>query len=109
MYISPVMSVHDIYDIIPTDSTNTQTQPCVCPFWPLDDFFYCPHHPDSGFPNEVREFKISCKCRKPEAGLIEKASAIYPIDIEKSWMIGDSWRDIELARRLGLRSIQIGE
>ena len=75
----------------------------------IDDFFYCPHHPDSGFPNEVRELKISCKCRKPEAGLIEKASAIYPIDIEKSWMIGDSWRDIELARRLGLRSIQIGE
>ena len=73
----------------------------------IDDFFYCPHHPDSGFENELKELKIVCDCRKPETGLIEAALKIYPTQKNSSWVIGDSWRDIELARRVGIRSIHI--
>jgi mannose-1-phosphate guanylyltransferase/phosphomannomutase len=75
----------------------------------VDDFFYCPHHPEAGFEGEVPELKIACKCRKPEVGLIEKAKTIYPIDMSKSWMIGDSWRDAQLARAVGIRSILLSE
>lgn len=39
----------------------------------LDRLYYCPHHPDSGFPGEVAELKFACGCRKPEVGLIEQA------------------------------------
>ena len=38
----------------------------------IDDLYYCPHHPDSGFAGEVKELKIKCNCRKPNTGLIEK-------------------------------------
>jgi histidinol-phosphate phosphatase family protein len=36
----------------------------------IDDLFYCPHHPDKGFPGERSEFKIDCDCRKPKPGMI---------------------------------------
>ena len=75
----------------------------------VDDFFFCPHHPDSGFEGEISELKVPCKCRKPEVGLIERALEIYPVDLEKSWMIGDSWRDIELAKSAGIKSIFLGK
>jgi mannose-1-phosphate guanylyltransferase/phosphomannomutase len=75
----------------------------------IDHFLYCPHHPEKGFPGEKLELKIVCACRKPEPALIFKAQEIFPIDMERSWMIGDTWRDIELAQRVGIRSILIGE
>ncbi|MCL2153221.1 MAG: sugar phosphate nucleotidyltransferase, partial [Oscillospiraceae bacterium] len=31
----------------------------------LDDLFFCPHHPDKGYPEEIPEYKIICECRKP--------------------------------------------
>jgi histidinol-phosphate phosphatase family protein len=73
----------------------------------IDDFFYCPHHPDSGFIGEVSELKISCKCRKPEVGLIKQACERYPIDLNNSWMIGDTWRDAKLAKNVGINYINI--
>jgi histidinol-phosphate phosphatase family protein len=73
----------------------------------IDDFFYCPHHPDSGFIGEITELKISCNCRKPEVGLIQQACERYPIDFNNSWMIGDTWRDAELASNVGINFISI--
>ncbi len=71
----------------------------------LDAIYYCPHHPDRGFPEEVPEYKIPCRCRKPDTGMIEKAREEFNIDLGKSWMIGDTTVDIETARRAGIKSI----
>jgi histidinol-phosphate phosphatase family protein len=68
----------------------------------LDAIYHCPHHPDSGFEGEVPELKIPCRCRKPEPGMIEKATRDLNIDLAASWMIGDSTRDAECARRAGI-------
>jgi D,D-heptose 1,7-bisphosphate phosphatase len=73
----------------------------------LDGIYVCPHHPESGFPGERSELKISCNCRKPNTGLLERACGDMPIDIAGSWMIGDRTMDIEMARRAGLRSILV--
>lgn len=63
----------------------------------IDDFYFCPHH-DS----------ISrCLCRKPKGLLIEKAIATHNIDPAKSYMIGDSQRDIEAAQNAGVKGILI--
>ncbi|MDD3860782.1 MAG: HAD family hydrolase [Bacteroidales bacterium] len=63
----------------------------------IDDFFFCPHH-DS----------ISrCICRKPESLLFEKALAINNIDSRKSFMIGDSQRDVQAAEKAGIKGILI--
>jgi D,D-heptose 1,7-bisphosphate phosphatase len=73
----------------------------------LDAILHCPHHPDSGFPGERSELKVICHCRKPATGLLNMASAQFPIDVTRSWMIGDTTIDMELARRAGLRSILV--
>lgn len=73
----------------------------------IDDFFFCPHHPDAGFIGEITDLKIPCNCRKPEVGLIQQACNRFPIDLNHSWMIGDTWRDAELAKNVGINFIKI--
>jgi histidinol-phosphate phosphatase family protein len=73
----------------------------------LDALYFCPHHPDKGFPGEVASLKKVCDCRKPEAGMLMHASRELGIALERSWMIGDTTSDIEMARRAGLRSILV--
>ncbi|MEO8113513.1 MAG: HAD-IIIA family hydrolase [Phenylobacterium sp.] len=73
----------------------------------LDGIYLCPHHPDGGFAGERPELKIACDCRKPGTALFERACRELFIDPEGSWMVGDQTRDLELARRAGLRSILV--
>jgi len=73
----------------------------------LDAIYVCPHHPDRGFPGERVELKTHCECRKPGTKLFEQACQDLGIDAAMSWMIGDQSRDIEMARRAGLRSVLV--
>lgn len=75
----------------------------------VDDIFYCPHHPDRGFSGERPEYKIECSCRKPRPGMILEAAKKYNIDIEKSWMVGDSINDIEAGKNAGCKTAYIGK
>lgn len=69
----------------------------------IDSLYFCPHHPDKGFPGERLEYKTPCDCRKPAPGLLLRASRDFNIDLSQSVMIGDSERDIEAGRRAGCR------
>lgn len=73
----------------------------------VDDIFYCPHHPDKGFEGEVPELKFDCECRKPKTGMIEEAVKKYNIDLSKSYMVGDSTMDLEMARNAGIKSVLV--
>lgn len=73
----------------------------------VDRIYYCPHHPDRGFPGERVELKIACNCRKPHTGMIDRAARDFNIAREQSWLIGDTSVDIETARRAGLKSILV--
>jgi len=66
----------------------------------LDAIYYCAHHPTVGEP----PYRLDCDCRKPKVGLIKRATTDFDIDLKSSWMIGDRYSDIELARNAGLRS-----
>ena len=50
-----------------------------------------------------------CACRKPKTGLFLRAVAGRNIDFRKTWMVGDSWRDIEAGQAIGSRTIWIGD
>jgi histidinol-phosphate phosphatase family protein len=73
----------------------------------LDGLYYCPHHPDRGFPGERPELKIPCSCRKPGIGLIERAAEDLRIELTGSWMIGDSTVDLQTARNAGIRAVLV--
>ena len=63
----------------------------------IAEFYYCPHHSDIE----------KCLCRKPGSLMIEKAVARFDIDINQSYLIGDSQRDIEAGEKAGLRCFKI--
>jgi mannose-1-phosphate guanylyltransferase / phosphomannomutase len=69
----------------------------------VDAIYFCPHHPDSGYPEERKEFKINCDCRKPKPGMIIQASHDWNIDLKNSYMIGDRKTDIEAGINAGLK------
>jgi D-glycero-D-manno-heptose 1,7-bisphosphate phosphatase len=73
----------------------------------IDDLFYCPHHPDRGFPGERPELKIDCDCRKPKPGMLLKAAQKYNIDLPRSWMVGDDDRDIQAGINAGCKTALI--
>ena len=66
----------------------------------LDAVYYCPHHPTVGAP----PYRQTCDCRKPRPGLIRRAADDLRIDTAASWMVGDRYGDVELARNAGLRA-----
>ena len=62
----------------------------------ITDFRYCTHL--------ERE---KCGCRKPKAGMILDLAEKYDIDLSKSFVIGDSVRDMGAAKAAGVRSILV--
>ena len=66
----------------------------------LDAVYYCAHHPSVGEP----PYRFECDCRKPKPGLISRAAADFDIDLAASWMVGDRYSDIALARNAGVKS-----
>ena len=75
----------------------------------IDALFYCPHHPDRGFPDERPEYKIDCDCRKPKPGLIFAAAEKYNIDLSRSYMVGDSIRDAKAGIAAGCVPVLLSE
>lgn len=69
----------------------------------LDGIYFCPHHTDSGFPGERKEYKYKCDCRKPNAGLLFQAASRFNIDLAQSYMIGDSENDILAGEKAGCK------
>lgn len=63
---------------------------------PIDDFWVC-YHDD----------KDHCDCRKPSPGLLYMASKAHGVDLTKSFMIGDRWRDIEAGEAAGCKTFFI--
>ncbi|MBC8754086.1 HAD-IIIA family hydrolase [Kordia sp. YSTF-M3] len=74
----------------------------------LDAIFFCPHHPDKGFKGENVAYKQDCNCRKPKTGMVDKAVAQFNIDVQKSYFIGDTWRDIECGTNAHVKTILVG-
>jgi D-glycero-D-manno-heptose 1,7-bisphosphate phosphatase len=66
-------------------------------------WYYCPHHPEG----KVPEFTQACACRKPGTAMLEAAASDWDLDLQRSWVVGDQWRDIELARRAGSYGILV--
>lgn len=73
----------------------------------VDDIFFCPHHPDKGFPGENPVYKIKCRCRKPSIGLLINAAERYNISLSDSFFIGDTTTDIQTGSNAGCRTVLV--
>ena len=62
----------------------------------LDASYYCTHSIGSG-----------CDCRKPEPGLLLRAAEELDIDLEASWMIGDSATDVDTGVAAGCKTLRV--
>ena len=75
----------------------------------LDGIYFCPHHPHKGYAGERVEYKIECECRKPKPGMLFKAAKDFNINLEESWVIGDTDSDIICGKNAGCKTAFIGK
>jgi D-glycero-D-manno-heptose 1,7-bisphosphate phosphatase len=64
----------------------------------LDGVKFCPHSTGGS----VAPWNIDCDCRKPKTGMIENYCREFAIDLKNSFVAGDTWRDVQCAKNLGL-------
>jgi len=69
----------------------------------IDDIRYCPHHPEGMVP----ELSIICECRKPGTGMLVSLIKQWHPDLSRSFMLGDSDKDVEAGEAVKIRSKKI--
>jgi len=69
----------------------------------VDAIYYCPHHPDAGAP----PYRLDCDCRKPRPGMLLRARDELGIDLARSYLVGDSMRDVEAGHRVGATTVLV--
>jgi D-glycero-D-manno-heptose 1,7-bisphosphate phosphatase len=69
----------------------------------IDRYYYCPHVADA----KVERYRLACRCRKPEPGMIEQACRELDLDPSHSVMVGDRWLDVACGRAAGTRAILV--
>jgi D-glycero-D-manno-heptose 1,7-bisphosphate phosphatase len=69
----------------------------------IDAYYYCPHHPDG----KVQAYAQRCECRKPGRGLVDRAQRELGVDPSRSFVVGDRWLDVALARTVGAQGVLV--
>ena len=65
----------------------------------IDGFYYCPHHPEA----VIEALRQDCDCRKPRPGMFTRAAKELGLDLDRSFVVGDRWHDLEAGQRVGAR------
>jgi D-glycero-D-manno-heptose 1,7-bisphosphate phosphatase len=69
----------------------------------IDAYYYCPHSTTA----VVAEYRTDCDCRKPKPGMIHSAERDLSLDISRSFVVGDRWRDIEMGQATAATGILV--
>jgi D-glycero-D-manno-heptose 1,7-bisphosphate phosphatase len=69
----------------------------------IDGYYYCPHSTHA----VVEKYRIDCECRKPKPGMILAAAREHALDLSRSFVIGDRWRDIEMGIAAGTKALLV--
>lgn len=69
----------------------------------IDGFYFCPHHPEAN----LEKYRVICNCRKPATKMYKQAAKDFQVNLNRSYVVGDSFRDIEAGKTLGAVTIGI--
>jgi histidinol-phosphate phosphatase family protein len=69
----------------------------------IESFYYCPH--DAAAP--IEQYRRDCSCRKPKPGMALQAVDDLGIDLMRSFVVGDRWSDVAVARNVGATGILV--
>ncbi len=69
----------------------------------IERFYHCPHDPHA----PIEQYRRDCTCRKPKPGLVLQAADDLGIDLTRSFVVGDKWSDVALARSVGATGILV--
>lgn len=86
---------NDVQNLHDWMQTQFQAAGCVG----VDAFAYCPHHPSEG----NAPYKMQCECRKPKPGMLLQLMQRFPVDAQRSFLIGDHARDMGAAEAAGIK------
>ena len=67
----------------------------------IDEYIYCPYHPDGS----VAAYRRDDDRRKPKPGMIHDLLRKWPIDVERSVLVGDKETDIAAAEAAGVAAV----
>jgi len=84
----PESLVHAVHDLMTQQLAEAGAR--------IDGIYYCPH-----------TSRDACACRKPGPGMLDQVSAEHGVDLTRSFVVGDRHSDVELAHRVGARSIMV--
>jgi D-glycero-D-manno-heptose 1,7-bisphosphate phosphatase len=82
----PESLVHEVHELMRQQLADAGAH--------LDGIYYCPHTASD-----------ECECRKPKIGMLTRAASEHGIDVARSFVVGDRYSDVLLARRAGARGI----
>jgi D-glycero-D-manno-heptose 1,7-bisphosphate phosphatase len=83
-----LQTLHDIHQKMIQELAKLQVT--------VDGIFYCPHHPEA-----------NCQCRKPQPELLYKLAKQFNINLADCTYVGDSFGDIQLAKKVGCKPILV--
>lgn len=69
----------------------------------LDGIYYCPHHPTIGTP----PYRAVCDCRKPQTGMLRQAVREFPVNLKRSFVVGDKIADVKAGIAAGARTVLV--
>jgi len=84
----PESLVQDVHELMTTQLAKNGAH--------IDALYYCPHKTED-----------ECQCRKPRPGMLERAAREHRLDLQRSFVVGDRYGDIELAHAVGARAILV--
>jgi D-glycero-D-manno-heptose 1,7-bisphosphate phosphatase len=67
----------------------------------VDGYYFCPHHPEYG----VGPYRKECADRKPQPGMILRASTDHRIDLNNSFLVGDRCSDLQAGAAAGIQNL----
>ncbi|HKV61796.1 MAG TPA: HAD family hydrolase [Candidatus Acidoferrum sp.] len=84
----PESLVHEVNELMMQELASSGAK--------IDAIYYCPHVSAE-----------NCNCRKPKTGMLEQAAQEHALDLRRSFVVGDRYSDVELARNAAARSILV--